>query len=293
VLLRAAIVAILLLGSSTATAEPALRPVKAVKSRAPAKKKAPAPRANASANHGPTPLTAEELGLGDIKLSSIQSDKDEPPPPAAPPPEPVPAAPPPPPPPAPKLELANKDKVIAPRDAAPRRLSIEINPIPIVGGRYGGNVEVALARHHVLVGSGYYQTFEPRVLEVIMPKAVDTSHGAQARIGGEFGYRFYSGRRGANGFFAGASAVAMPLALPRVLPDFKTDVPSFYGFGGAVDVGIQAITDAGFTIGGGIGGMYLAYDAPKSAQTPPGAPPIKYYEPHFLPRVLLAAGWSF
>jgi hypothetical protein len=306
VLLRSAIIASVLLGSSLAAAAgPAVVPVKAVVKKAPAKKKAPPPSKGAAVNNGP--LTAEQLGLGDYKLSSIKAAEqgESAPPPAAPPPpsppaaaaaapEPV-AAPPPPPPaaPVPKLELTNKDKVLVPRADAPRRLSIELNPLSIAGGRYGLNVEVAPFVHHVLVGSAYYQTFQPYVLERIMPKAVDSSHGAPAKVGGEVGYRFYSGRRGANGFFIGASGVLMPLVLPRVTPELKAEPASFYAYGGALDVGIQGITDSGFTIGAGVGAMYLAYNAPESAKLPANVPPVKSLEPHFLPRVLLAAGWSF
>lgn len=296
-LLRSAIVASVLLGSSLAAAAgpaAAVVPVKAQsKARPAAKKKAPAPRAPATTQ---PPLTAEQLGLGEYKLSSIKAAEQGEVAPAAPAPVPAPAPAPAPaatPEPSPKLELGNKDKVIAPRAEAPRRFSIELNPLSAGVGRYGLNVEVVPFVHHALIGSAFYQTFQPYVLERIMPKVVDTSHGAPAKLGGELGYRFYSGRRGANGFFIGASGVLMPMALPRVTPDLKADVASFYAYGGAVDVGIQGITDSGFTIGAGIGGMYLAYNAPESAKMPPGVPPVKYYEPHFLPRVLLAAGWSF
>jgi hypothetical protein len=297
VLLRSAIVASVLLGSSLAAAAgPRAVPVKAVVKKAPAKKKAPAPAKGAAVNNGP--LTAEQLGLSEYKLSSIkaaeQGEAASPPPAAPPPPEPAPPPPPPPPPPpASKIELTNKDKVLVPHAEAPRRLSIELNPLSIAGGRYGLNVEVAPFVHHVLVGSAYYQTFQPYVLERLMPKAVDSSHGAPAKVGGEVGYRFYSGRRGANGFFIGASGVLMPLVLPRMTAEYKAEPASFYAYGGALDVGIQGITDSGFTIGAGVGAMYLAYNAPESAKLPANVPPIKSYEPHFLPRVLLAAGWSF
>lgn len=304
-LLRSAIVASVLLGSSLAAAAgpvAAAVPVKAVAKRAPtapAKKKVSPPRSSSPA---PAPLTADQLGLGDYKVSSIKAAENGDAPATAAPaaaPSPAPAlAPehvaPPPAEPSPRLELGNRDRVIAPKgEAPPRRLSVELNPLSVAMGRYGLNVEVAPFVHHVLVGSAYYQTFQPYVLERIMPKVVDTSHGAPAKVGGELGYRFYSGRRGANGFFIGASGVLMPLALPRVTPDLKAEIVSFHAYGGAVDVGIQGITDSGFTIGAGIGAMYLAYNAPESAKLPAGAPAVKSYEPHFLPRVLLAAGWSF
>jgi hypothetical protein len=126
-----------------------------------------------------------------------------------------------------------------------------------------------------------------------MPKAIDTSHGADTRPGGELGYRFYSGRGGAQGLFVGASGVLMPLALPRLTQDFHSQVVSFDAYGAALDVGAQAITSSGLTIGGGLGAMYLGYAPPPSATPPPGAPSVNITMPHVLPRLLLAAGWSF
>lgn len=265
---RSAVIAILLLTSSTALAAPK------------AKKHAPAPakkKATASAPAVTKQLTAASLGLEEIPLAS-------PPPPPAPAPAPEPA---------PILVPQNKDKVLEPGSDAPRRFSVELNPLAIGAGRYGINIEYALARHHVITGSGFYQAFPSYLLGVIMAKAIDTSHGAAGRPGGELGYRFYTGQRGANGFFVGASGVAMPLPLPHVTPDYKGDVVTVMGFGGALDVGIQAITDSGFTIGGGLGAMYLAYDTPNLPNAPAGVAPVKLYAPHFLPRALLSAGWSF
>jgi hypothetical protein len=244
-------------------------------------------------------LTAEQLGLGDIKLSDVkaaeqgQTKPQEAPPPPAPVVAPPPAPPPPPPAPPPSLEITQKDKVIAPKATPRKHISIEVNPIPMIAGRYGGNVEYVPFVHHALTASVFYQTFSSQTLGIVMPKAVDTSAGAQARLGGEVGYRFYSGHIGPNGFFAGASGVATPLALPRVRPDLHTEVVSFQTFGAAVDIGAQWVSDWGITIGAGIGGMYLFYDAPKSAALPAGAPSISVPQPHILPRVLLAAGWSF
>lgn len=127
-----------------------------------------------------------------------------------------------------------------------------------------------------------------------MPKEIDVSRGADTRFGGELGYRFYSGTEGAHGLFVGMSGVAMPIAYPRATPDFRTEVVSFHAYGGAIDVGAQAITSSGFTIGGGLGVMYLAYTPPALVRgLPSGLPRPELPEPHVLPRLLLAAGWSF
>lgn len=131
------------------------------------------------------------------------------------------------------------------------------------------------------------------MLRVVAPKAIDVSKGADTHVGGELGYRFYTGSEGAHGFFAGVAGVAMPLAYPRVTQDLRTDVASFLAYGGAFDLGVQAITDSGFTVGGGIGVMYLAYTPPASPTPPAGITVPSYPEPHVLPRLLFAAGWSF
>lgn len=174
-----------------------------------------------------------------------------------------------------------------------RRLTIGANPLPIIAGRYGVNVELVPFRHHALVASAYYQTFTPAMLRVLLPKEIDVGKGADARLGGELGYRFYTGAEGAHGLFAGISGVAMPIVYPRVGQDLKSDVVSFHAYGGAIDVGVQAITSSGFTIGGGLGVMYLAYTPPASIKPPPGVQAPSFPELHVLPRLLLAAGWSF
>jgi hypothetical protein len=172
-------------------------------------------------------------------------------------------------------------------------LTIGINPLPIAAGRYGMNVELVPFAHHAIVASGWYQTFPSSMLRIIMPKEIDVSHGAAARLGGELGYRLYSGDHGAHGLFAGVSGVAMPLVYPRVSQPPGSEVVSFLGYGGAFDAGAQVITSSGLTVGGGLGAMYLAYDPPVSVTPPPGTQVPSLPKPHVLPRLLFSAGWSF
>ncbi len=172
-------------------------------------------------------------------------------------------------------------------------MTVGLNPLPLIAGRYGLNVELVPSHHHALVASAWLQTFTPSMLRVLMPSEIDVSKGADARFGGELGYRLYAGAEGAQGLFAGISGVAMPIVYPRVSPDLKTEVLSFHAYGGAIDVGAQAITSSGFTIGGGLGVMYLAYTPPHSATPPADLAIPSIPEPHVLPRLLLSAGWSF
>jgi hypothetical protein len=195
--------------------------------------------------------------------------------------------------PVPPVTPVTRDAPIPEASAPARRVTITVNPAPIALGRYGGNLEFVAARHHAIVVSGYAQTFAPWLLRQVLPRAVDVGSGPPARPGGEIGYRFYTGTRGAHGLFVGPSAIAMPLVAPRVGTDLRAEVVSFQAYGAALDVGVQAITDAGFTVGGGLGVMYLAYTPPASVAPPPGVPVPSFPQPHVLPRLLIAAGWSF
>jgi hypothetical protein len=150
-------------------------------------------------------------------------------------------------------------------------------------------------RHHGIVASGFAQTFPSWMIGAIVhpiDKRIDAS-SADMKLGGELGYRFHTGANGAHGLFVGLSGLAMPIAYPRVTPELKSEVVSFYAYGGALDVGVSAITSGGFTIGGGLGVMALAYSPPVSVKPPPGISVLPLPEPHVLPRALLAAGWSF
>jgi hypothetical protein len=85
----------------------------------------------------------------------------------------------------------------------------------------------------------------------------------------------------------------MPLAAPRLASDYRPEVVSFMAYGASLDVGVQAVVGPGFTIGGGVGVMALAYAPPASATPPAGLELPSYPVPHVLPRLLIAAGWAF
>lgn len=173
-----------------------------------------------------------------------------------------------------------------------RSVTITMSPLSLAVGRYGASGEVVVARHHAIGGGLYVQTFPGWMLRTIMPSGVDTSGGAASRVGGEIGYRYYTGSEGPRGFFVGPSFVAMPLVAPRLTEDLRSEIVSFDAYGAALDVGVQAVHSSGFTIGGGLGVMALAYTPPASA-SPPGSPTVSVPEPHVLPRLLFSAGWSF
>jgi hypothetical protein len=94
--------------------------------------------------------------------------------------------------------------------------------------------------------------------------------GFQLACGGELGYRYYTGHRGANGFFAGPS-----LVVGHTHADAGTDIrkqplaaADFFYMGGAIDVGVQGMHESGFTLGGGVGFLLLRNLAPGSVVKP-------------------------
>ena len=163
-----------------------------------------------------------------------------------------------------------------------------LNPLGLAVQRYGANLEVVPLPHHAFVGTAFLQSVPLAIVKSLSGYDQITDSGKPS-VGGELGYRLYSGKRGADGLFAGASFVMMPLAYPRIAADFRSaELVHYTAPGGALDIGAQAVTSSGFTVGGGIGAMYLGYTLPSDPRRIPL--PI---EPHLLPRLLLAAGWSF
>lgn len=198
--------------------------------------------------------------------------------------------------PAPRAIDASPDRDVAqPASAPPPRhlLTITLNPLPIAAGRYGLNAEIVPLAHHAIVASAYWQQLQPWVLDRVLPKSVERG-SLPGRIGAEIGYRLYSGSDGASGIFVGPSFVWMPIFYPQVSEQLRAELVPLDAFGGAIDVGAQAILGSGFTIGGGAGVMALAYTPPRSVAAPPGTPGVpSFVEPHVLPRLLMQAGWSF
>ncbi len=169
-----------------------------------------------------------------------------------------------------------------------RPIAVTINPLGLAFERYGGNVEASPLPHHVFAGTLYTQAI-PMWLVKSLSGHDEIHDNSGSSIGGELGYRIYSGRIGADGLFAGASFVSMPLAYPRIDADLRSaDLVRFNALGGAFDIGAQKVTESGFTFGGGVGVMYLSYAMPSDIRRIPIG-----LEPHVLPRLLLAAGWSF
>ena len=189
-----------------------------------------------------------------------------------------------------RANAQEEDRTQSPRkgqDDTRRYVTVTVNPLGLALARYGGNVEASPFPHHTLVASLYSQSV-PMWLARAFASRDELHDTGGATLGGELGYRLYSGRNGSDGLFVGPSFVSMPLAYPRLASDLRSaDLVRFSAPGAALDVGFQKITSSGFTIGGGIGVMYLAYEMPNDVRRIPIG-----FEPHVVPRLLLAAGWS-
>lgn len=186
---------------------------------------------------------------------------------------------------------AQDDRAEPPRGAqhdTRRVAAVTVNPLGFAVKRYGVNLEVLPVAHHAVVGSAFLQSIPLGIVRSAAGRdEINESPGAS--FGGELGYRFYTGARGADGLFVGPSFVTMPLAYPRLANDLTSaDLVRFSALGAALDVGVQKVTELGLTIGGGVGVMYLAYELPNDSRRIPLT-----VEPHVLPRLLLTAGWSF
>jgi hypothetical protein len=188
------------------------------------------------------------------------------------------------------LAYAQDDRhPVAPAATASHKVvTVTVNPLGFAFERYGMNLELVPFRHHALVASGFLQGIPTwLVKDATGHQDINARHGSKP--GGEVGYRLYSGSKGADGVFIGGSFVSMPLAYPRLAADNSSaDMARISSMGGAIDIGGQKVTNSGFTIGGGIGAMYLAYDMPND----PRRLPLPM-QPHVFPRLLLTAGWSF
>jgi hypothetical protein len=158
-------------------------------------------------------------------------------------------------------------------------LAITLNPLTLLLGRYGANVELLPAKHHALVANPYFG------MANVTLNDVKTSY---SMYGGELGYHFYSGSRGANGFYVGPSFIYMRTREHEECGSPGCSVAAdmdFSTYGMAVDLGGQWVADSGFTIGGGGGLMYLRSDATRNGNG------VARFE-GVLPRLLFTIGYS-
>jgi hypothetical protein len=160
-----------------------------------------------------------------------------------------------------------------------RPLALTINPLTLMFGRFGANVEFLPAEHHAIMLNPYYSSASIELGEV------RTSYRS---LGAELGYHFYTGSKGANGFFVGPSFLMMRTELEAQCMNVGCDLDpeaTVSTYGVALDLGGQHVFDNGITLGAGAGLMYL-----KSSARADGDTVLKFEG--VLPRILFTVGYS-
>ncbi len=162
-----------------------------------------------------------------------------------------------------------------------KSIAITANPLSLAIGRFGLNLEYLPIRHHGFMINPYYETI-----------SADFGDGAKEHyswLGGEIGYHFYTGDRGANGFWIGPQ-----LLWNHIHTSYSCGTAASCGgsgdltaYGFAIDLGGQTVFDNGFTIGGGGGLMHLYANAAGSHSS------TLVHVEGTLPRFLFTIGYSF
>jgi hypothetical protein len=160
--------------------------------------------------------------------------------------------------------------------------AIEFNPLGlVVGGRLSFGFEWAPVTHHVIILSPH---FVHTTAETDIGNGV-TQDQKFTGVGGEIGYRYYTGHKGMNGVFVGPSVLGGVYngALPA-------GSHTFVSGGLAVDVGVQEVVFNHLVLGAGIGIEYLK--ASHDFQDLP-AGPWTIAQSGIKPRLLAQAGYAF
>ena len=171
-----------------------------------------------------------------------------------------------------------------------KRISLELNPLGFAIGRYGIQGEYMLARHHAVTLNPFYA--HAPVTVTVGGKDVDA--GSLNGFGGELGYRFYTGSKGANGFFVGPSVLFASYSQSGGVATTAASASSdsFTSVGGALDLGGQFIIGPGVVVGFGAGLQYTKTSQDIDTANLNLASAI-IAGGGVRPRILLAVGYSF
>ncbi len=181
----------------------------------------------------------------------------------------------------------------APKDEAEdvKHIALELNPLGFAIGRYSLQGEYLLARHHAITLTPFFA--HASVKSTV--NGVDIDGGSLSGFGGELGYRFYTGNKGANGFFIGPSVLfaSYSASAPTgVTAAAASSDSSFTSLGGAVDLGGQLLIGPGVVLGLGAGVQYTT--TTKDVDTTNLNFASAALAGHGVrPRFLLAVGYSF
>lgn len=156
------------------------------------------------------------------------------------------------------------------------------NPLgAIVGGRISFNVEYAPVTHHVIIASPHFANPSQEVS--VGPDVQRTNRFTG--VGGELGYRYYTGTRGMNGIFIGPSIIGGVYNASLIQGD-----TAFTNIGVAADIGVQQIFWDHLALGAGAGIEYLSVSK-EFGDLSAGASTIA--SSGLKPRLLAQAGYAF
>ena len=168
------------------------------------------------------------------------------------------------------------------KPGAYKPFAVGVNPLGLfLGGRFSVQAEWVPVTHHAVVVSPHIV----RTSHDVATGLNDTSNQTFTGVGGELGYRYYTGNRGMNGLFVGPS-----LLVGAYNASVAGNNKGFVDVGIAADVGIKTIIADSVALGGGVGLEYLNVsenfgDLPSSASAIAAT--------GFKPRVILEAGYAF
>jgi hypothetical protein len=172
----------------------------------------------------------------------------------------------------------------APIKPAFKSFALEANPLASAIGRYSVQAEWLPAMHHALVLNPH---IDHTSYDIGVAQNVSISENLTG-FGAELGYRFYTGEKGANGFYVGPSLlVAHYSASASGFPG-----TSFSSVGAAVDAGGQFIIGPGVVVGFGFGLQYTSVSGDADTSGLPLAAAV-FAGGGVRPRTLLTVGYAF
>jgi hypothetical protein len=172
---------------------------------------------------------------------------------------------------------ATSDEIDDLEQGPSRPFTIQIAPMSLFIGRWGAGATWVPFDHHALTENIFYydQKTDPQVAP---PNRFQG-------IGGEVGYRYYTGLGGPRGMFGGPSLL---LGGYTVSPAYGANV-AFQDLGIAFDVGYEALVADRVMLLAGVGAQYM-YPTKSLPQQTDYEDSIANRK--FLPRFLLEVGWA-
>lgn len=175
-------------------------------------------------------------------------------------------------------------------DSPPARrwVAIELNPVALIIGKISANVILVPIDHHGIVLSPFFASTTTEPIYVYDAASNPTQLPQQSFTGGggELGYRYYFGRGGPRGLFFGPSLVIADFVSKAQNGDTK----SYLAFGGAADIGFQALVFDRLSLSLGAGLQYLATSTTIPQQQ---FPADVFANSGLRPRALASIGFAF